>query len=120
MSKEMFLKRLVECRTKSNLSQAQFAKIMNVSQATIARQETGVSSPSLDMLEKYADFFNCSTDYLLGRTDRPDAYMIEKEKLPPELADSGVRSIVKLGSSALSEEEVEAIRRLLAERPDLR
>ena len=90
MSKELFLKRLVDCRIKSNLSQAQFAKIMNVSQATIARQETGVSSPSIDMLEKYADFFNCSTDYLLGRTDHPGAYFLKKENPPAEIGRAHV------------------------------
>lgn len=93
MSKELFLKRLVDCRIKSNLSQAQFAKIMNVSQATIARQETGVSSPSVDMLEKYADFFNCSTDYLLGRNDQPDAYFFQKGN--PARRSFGQRSAIR-------------------------
>ena len=119
MSKELFLKRLVDCRIKSNLSQAQFAKIMNVSQATIARQETGVSNPSIDMLEKYADFFNCSTDYLLGRTDQPGAYFLKKEIPSAEPADSSIQSETP-DPSKLSAKEVQAIRRFLAERPDLK
>ena len=28
-------------------------------------------TPSAEVLEKIADYLNCSVDYLLGRTDRP-------------------------------------------------
>ena len=99
--------------------QSTFAKIMNVSQATIARYETGVSAPSIDMLKKYADFFNCSTDYLLGRTDQPGGYFLKKENPPADLADSEVRS-ERPDPLKLSAEEVQALRRLLAEHPDLK
>ena len=98
----------------------ELAALLGITEGAVSNYENGRRQPDLQMLLKIADVLNCSTDYLLGRTDRPDAYRIEKEKLPAELADSGVKSVVKLGSAALSEEEVEAIRRLLAERPDLR
>ena len=29
---------------------------------------------SIETLEKIADYFDCSTDYLLGRTDNPDSH----------------------------------------------
>ena len=29
-------------------------------------------TPSAEVLEKIADYLDCSVDYLLGRTDRPD------------------------------------------------
>ena len=32
------------------------------------------NKPSIETLEKIADYFDCSTDYLLGRTDNPDSH----------------------------------------------
>lgn len=112
--------KLKEARKRAGYTMKELAALLGITEGAVSNYENGKRQPDLMMLLKIADVFNCSTDYLLGRTDRPDAYLIEKEKLPVELADSGVKSVVKLGSAALSEEEVEAIRRLLAERPDLR
>ena len=115
-----FGERLKELRRQKKLSQTYMGKLLGVTQSSYSLWEKGLREPSFSTVCELADFFDCSADYLLGRTDIPNAYLIEKEKLPVELADSGVKSVVKLGSAALSEEEVEAIRRLLAERPDLR
>ena len=32
------------------------------------------NKPSIETLEKIADYFDCSTDYLLVRTDNPDSH----------------------------------------------
>ncbi len=37
------------------------------------------SSPSVDKLEKVADYFNVTTDYLLGRTDKSSNEMLESK-----------------------------------------
>lgn len=37
--------------------------------------------PDTEMLNKLADFFEVSTDYLLGRTDNPKAYPSEFEDI---------------------------------------
>ena len=31
-------------------------------------------TPSAEVLEKIANYFDCSVDYLLGRTDNPDSH----------------------------------------------
>ena len=62
--------RLKQLRERIGLSQAKFAKVLGgVSQPVIARYETGDCFPSYSVLIKIADYFNLSTDYLLGRTD---------------------------------------------------
>ena len=59
--------RLKQLREKTGLSQAKFAKVLGgVSQPVIARYETGDFFPSYPVLIKIADYFNVSTDYLLG------------------------------------------------------
>ena len=61
--------RLKELREEKRLLSKDFAKIMNVEPATISNWENGNRFPKDDVLIKIADYFDCSIDYLLGRTD---------------------------------------------------
>lgn len=65
--------RLKALREDSDVLSKDFAKAMNVEPATVSNWEKGNRFPKEDMLIKIADYFNCSLDYLLGRTDNPDA-----------------------------------------------
>lgn len=60
--------RLVELRKEKGLSQVALAKDLGVDCSTIAKYETGDRLPDLVMLCKLADYFNVTTDYLVGRT----------------------------------------------------
>ena len=64
--------RLKELRNKANITQKELAESINTSQQNIAFYEKGERKPKHDMVEKLANFFNVSTDYLLGKTDFPD------------------------------------------------
>lgn len=66
-----FADRLKMLREKKDLLGKDFAKIMNVEPATVTNWEKGNRFPKDDMLVKIADYFDCSIDYLLGRTDDP-------------------------------------------------
>lgn len=63
--------RLKELRENKNLMSKDFAKIMNVEPATVTNWEKGNRFPKEEILIKIADYFNCSIDFLLGRTDDP-------------------------------------------------
>lgn len=41
-------------------------------------------TPSTEKIQKIADYFNVSTDYLLGRTENPNPLKTEEENIPPE------------------------------------
>ncbi|MCW4387042.1 helix-turn-helix transcriptional regulator [Limosilactobacillus oris] len=56
-----------DLRKRKNLTQSEFAKIMNVSQQTIGAWESGRAIPGSDTLRTIADYFNVSTDSLLNR-----------------------------------------------------
>ena len=56
-----------ELREDKKLTQSQLAKIFNCNQITISQYERGTRALSIEMLVKYADFFNVSTDYILCR-----------------------------------------------------
>ncbi|MVX65901.1 helix-turn-helix domain-containing protein [Clostridium chromiireducens] len=64
-----FPERLKELREKRELLNKDLAKIMMVEPATITNWEKGNRFPKDDVLIKIADYFDCSVDYLLGRTD---------------------------------------------------
>lgn len=54
-------------RKQKNLNQAELGKILHVSQQTIGSWETGRAIPGSDTLKILADYFQVSTDELLGR-----------------------------------------------------
>ena len=58
-----------ELRTEKNLSQEQIALDLDVSQSLITKWESHQSTPSPEMLDYIADYFDVSTDYLIGRTN---------------------------------------------------
>lgn len=56
-------------RNKKGMSQRELAEKLGVSQQTIGSWEVGRTAPDPEAIKKIADFFNVSTDYLLGKTD---------------------------------------------------
>lgn len=59
---------LAELRTEKGLYQKELAAYLRVSVGTISNYENGVHYPDPDTLCKLAEFFEVTTDYLLGRT----------------------------------------------------
>ncbi len=64
-----FNDRLVELRTEKGLSQKDAAADLGVSQALLSHYEKGIREYSLSFLCKAAEYYNVTTDYILGRTD---------------------------------------------------
>ena len=63
-------KRIELERTRLGLNQIELAKKLNLSSsASISQYESGDRLPSDDIKLKMAEIFNCSIDYLLGKTD---------------------------------------------------
>lgn len=60
--------RIAQLRKNKNLSQAKLAQKLSVNRATLSNWEIGRALPDVNMLVVIADFFNVTTDYLLGRT----------------------------------------------------
>ncbi len=56
-----------ELRKEKNLSQQNLADVIGVSQKAIDYWEKDVNEPKASYIVKLADFFDVSTDYLLGR-----------------------------------------------------
>lgn len=56
-------------RLSRNLNQVEFANCLGITKQCVSNWENDNVVPSIEMLCKIADFFNVSTDYLLGRKD---------------------------------------------------
>lgn len=65
----MDLRNLKILRTKKNISQLKLSMDLELSQELISQYELGKSLPTIANLVKLANYFNCSTDYLLGLTN---------------------------------------------------
>ncbi len=65
----MFCKRLRLMRMKRNLTQPQFAEMLDVALRTYQGYEGGTRSPSFTTLVKIADILNVSLDFLFGRDE---------------------------------------------------
>ena len=63
--------RIRDLREDRDLNQTQVAKILGMSQTGYSKYETGENDIPTAILIKLADFYNVSTDYLLGRTNNP-------------------------------------------------
>jgi len=64
-------KRMTDLREGLNLSQLKLSKILGISQSAINRYEHDQATVPDTVLRKYADFFDVSADYILGRCDDP-------------------------------------------------
>ena len=64
----MFIKRLEELMEESNISEYKLTQELQLSKSAIWNWKKGCQ-PSADKVIKLADYFEVSTDYLLGRSD---------------------------------------------------
>ena len=80
--------RIKELRQKSHLSQQQLADDLNVKRSNIAAWEAGTRLPKANQLKLMCEYFNVTSDYLLGfvnekyekiRSDRLTEYRKNKE-----------------------------------------
>lgn len=65
----MFSVRLKELREAYKLNQTELGEILGVTNQTVSNWENGNIAPSIEMVEKIANYFKVSVDYLLFRTD---------------------------------------------------
>lgn len=84
---ELFSIRFKEERKNKGLTQEQLAKEFFLNKSSISRYEKGTQMPEMVMLQKFAEYFDVSVDYLLGRTNERN---LNKEK--PKL-DEGIKTI---------------------------
>ena len=69
-------------RKEKRLTLIELSQKVNINKTSIARYETGEVEMKADVLQMFANFFNVSTDYLLGKTN--DRTPVETPSSPKE------------------------------------
>ena len=93
-----------------NLTQRELSQKIHIAQNTLSQIENNIANPSYEVLNLIADFFQCSTDYLLGREDDFGNITIKTEK-PADLSDDELKIVkqyrsLHAGYKALIENQI--------------
>lgn len=73
--------RLKDLRKSKRLTQLELAEAVDLVKSSISAYEKGLKYPSIEVLIKLCNFFNVSSDYLLGLSDNKE---IQKYDLTEE------------------------------------
>ena len=73
----MEIRRLRDLREDHDKSQKAIAEYLNMHRSVYRRYESGERETPAWVLDNLADYYHVSTDYLLGRTDRPESYPVK-------------------------------------------
>ena len=65
----MFGDRIKKLRDEKNISQFELSEFLGISQQALSKWENEKTEPDNDSLVKLANYFNVSTDYLLGNSE---------------------------------------------------
>jgi transcriptional regulator with XRE-family HTH domain len=74
----MFAQRIKKLREEHRYTQRYVAEMCDISKSAIDAYEKGIRKPKLEAIEAIADLYNVDVDYLLGKTDIPNAYQANK------------------------------------------
>lgn len=110
--------RLRKVREKKNLNQKEAAAALGLSNVVLNRYENDERLPDVDTLRNLAEFYNVTTDYLLGRTENPAMVNIDPDDdiqpTPPERFRTFQKKIGDLSPESLTflEFQLERLRQL--------
>jgi len=91
-----FPQRLKLLREEKQLYQKDLAKALDLSRSTITAYESGKREPDQNTLNRIANLFDVSVDYLMGRTEfrkfpSHEAHSIDLPYIPPRDLDTVLR-----------------------------
>lgn len=79
--KQMIAKTLINLREVNFLTQADIAHHLHLSSSTISHYEKGITVPPTEIIFRLAEFYDVTTDYILGRcaskTNLNDTYALK-------------------------------------------
>lgn len=105
--------RLKALRTDKGLSQKEMAEYLGISQPAYANYERQAREADYETLKKLADYFNVTTDYLLGREDKTTLTTKDKKEITEILESTRQQLLSQEGlmfdGEPASEEDVQKI-----------
>ncbi len=89
--------RLRLLREERKMAQKEIASLLGITYSAIGKYESDSNKPSSNTIDRLADFFQVSTDYLLGRTDiriPVDKIMAEHNEMIADLPEEARKEIL--------------------------
>lgn len=100
---------LAELRQDRGMTQKELAQVLYVTDGTISNYENGVHYPDVEKLIDIADYFQVTTDYLLGRCGNNLSPDIFSEKLLGQRTTGDIIQIIQ----SLDEDHKQALKVIL-------
>ena len=105
-------KRLRELRKAQGLTLRQVGALLKLHNTTISGYEDNSRKPDPEILSQFADLYQVSVDYLLGRTEIPQPYLKENPmEQMSKLIEEGTRRAMTAAEETASKAVQETIRR---------
>lgn len=96
------MNRIKQLREENNITQIQLAKKLNKTQQTISLYENGTNEPDIDGYIILSKIFNCSIEYIAGKSDIRNPEEVKNVKF----ANAG-----GLDTKGLDEEDIKELQR---------
>jgi len=112
----MINKILSKLVAKSGKTQLQIAKELNISPQRFNFYVTGKREPDNEMLNSLANYFNVSTDYLLGRSSKKELATKEGEPKTNTVKIAGRDGAFI--EKRLSDDQIKALKLIIEQMPD--
>nr|WP_309099101.1 helix-turn-helix domain-containing protein [Fredinandcohnia onubensis] len=77
--------RIKKKRKDLKLTQKELAKLLGIDHTTISKWESNIYEPDTDTLQRLADIFDTTIDYLIGRSDINDRNYVDRKVLKSNL-----------------------------------
>ena len=94
------MNRIKQLRNELNITQQELADKINCAKCTIAMYENGKRKPSIKVLFKLSKIFDCSIDYILGKSSVRSTEVIELSNIEIAFA-TGMKGLNKENQQTL-------------------
>ncbi|GKX29054.1 hypothetical protein SH1V18_15340 [Vallitalea longa] len=117
----MLRNRLKKLRIDNHLTQEELGKKVNLKKSAISKYEKGRVEPNIDVIIKFAEIFNVSIDYLIGKTDNANKIQLSDctQNLSYEICSLLINKGVISEEEELTKEKIEWIKKILGHAIDL-
>ncbi|KDA46145.1 helix-turn-helix domain-containing protein [Ligilactobacillus animalis] len=100
---------IINLRESRNLSQSELAKLMGIHNSYISKIESGTRKVSTSELNKLAEIFDVSTDYLLGRKENESSTENQENKDLKKFLEDNLDNGMTFGDGEVTEEDREKL-----------
>lgn len=104
------MNRIRELRNSRKMKQSDLASLLNCSPTTISNYESEYRGLDVDTIDRLCDIFDCSADYLLGRSPLKAMNLTPEEELlilAHRRADARAKEMVRLALEPFSQDSAQ-------------